>query len=597
MRPRSTRLGSRADRIATVVRREAEIANRGVTVEHIRGAWERHTGQAAPASFAAEVFSLLRRGILIRIGGRVGTSLYAHRDSVVDRGGIGGDAEAILDALRSAHRRLRRPVSTREVSAELVRRAVQLESDDRNVVRKRLGSLATERQRGPAAGKTPKVRRIDEKSSASRPVTYWEPAGADVGGRRQPRSRAEAIREAIGEATQELGRPVSRTELRWWIDAHENRHPAAELLNRERLSADLSDTAKADRRYVGEAGRVHRVSSALACHGGAPERYTLGSPTPDDSGVCALLDAIYAYQPAAEMAEIEVLRNRGTVLEHLELLKLARLRHGALQRAVRDTVGADIIAIQISRARASLAILDRWFAETNLTRNQLDGRLRYLREAREHLDAVAELKPRGRTRKVQIIGEAAAAPAAHLDAIAQSTARLVDLPVARAARLFDDVRRLPVAAPPRGERIGADSPDPLSGLDRVDAVLACFDAVPLARTSVLLAEARGLLGRVLRDPDAMHRLIRLPRVDFAVRRAAVLALALLGHTVDVELAVPDPADADDTSAYVLASIIALGHDAYVALAAADRRAVGAARMVTDDALRRLEGGDYVCVVG
>lgn len=133
--------------------------------------------------------------------------------------------------------------------------------------------------------------------------------------------------------------------------------------------------------------------------------------------------------------------------------------------------------------------------------------------------------------------------------------------------------------------------------DRVDAVLACFDAVPLARTSVLLAEARGLLGRVLRDPDAMHQLIRLPRVDPAVRRAAVLALALLGHTLDLEAGVPDAGDADDTSAYVLASVIGLGHDAYGVLAAADRRAVGAARTVTDDALRRFDGGDYVCVVG
>ncbi len=195
------------------------------------------------------------------------------------------------------------------------------------------------------------------------------------------------------------------------------------------------------------------------------------------------------------------------------------------------------------------------------------------------------------------MGEATAVSALDLDAIAQSTARLVDLAPAQAARLFDSARRLPVARPPGSARIGASAPEPLSRLDRVDAVLACFDAIPLARTAVLLGEARGLLGRVLRDAGPLRRLLEDPNVDPVVCRAAVVAIGLLGETVGLEVAVPNASDADATTAYLLAAVIALGNESYGALARADRRAAGLARMVTDDALRRFDSGDCVCVVG
>ena len=131
----------------------------------------------------------------------------------------------------------------------------------------------------------------------------------------------------------------------------------------------------------------------------------------------------------------------------------------------------------------------------------------------------------------------------------------------------------------------------------MDAVLACFDAVPLARTSVLLGEARGILGRVLRDPEPLRRQMDATELDPAVRRAAVVGLALLGEEVALEEAVPDAGDADDAAAYIIAAIAAAGAGAYDLLVLADRRSLGAGRAVTDDALRRFDGGDYVCVAG
>ena len=72
----------------------------------------------------------------------------------------------------------------------------------------------------------------------------------------------------------------------------------------------------------------------------------------------------------------------------------------------------------------------------------------------------------------------------------------MDLAPAPAERLFDSFCPPWVARTPGMEGIGASAPEPLSCFDWVAAVLACFDVVPLARTSVLHREARGLLGRV-----------------------------------------------------------------------------------------------------
>jgi hypothetical protein len=67
---------------------------------------------------------------------------------------------------------------------------------------------------------------------------------------------------------------------------------------------------------------------------------------------------------------------------------------------------------------------------------------------------------------------------------------------------------------------------PLALLDWVDALLAVYDAVPVARAAALLAGARELLGRVLRDPAVVAHVLADGRGDPLARRSAVGGTAL-----------------------------------------------------------------------
>jgi hypothetical protein len=70
----------------------------------------------------------------------------------------------------------------------------------------------------------------------------------------------------------------------------------------------------------------------------------------------------------------------------------------------------------------------------------------------------------------------------------------------------------------------------------------------------------------------------------------VLALGLLGHVVELEKAVPDTERADDTAAWILATVVADPVGARDRLRVADRRARARARKVTEPTLPRLRVG-------
>lgn len=595
MRPPSTRPGSRADQISTLVKVQSTQLGRGLTIAEIRAGWCRQHAGEVPESFTADVFSLIRRGVLIRVGGRVGSSLYAHPEASIGEEGVSSDAEKILRALRTLHKRERRPLATREVANELRRIGAQLESEDPNVVRKRLGSLAETRKRGISTGKAPKVRKIVRRSATGRSITYWEPARSRSSAPPAPASRADAVRMAIAGASEASGRPVSRSELRCWIEAHDSDSNAV-VLRGCRLATVITDTVKTDADFVGDGGRIHQVTTPLSCHGGAPERYMLGPPTPDDVVVCCLLDALYAYQPSEEVAEIGALRRRAEMLNEPALIGLADTREFVLAMTIHAAVGPRISAV-IDKAFRALDIQQEWLRLSDLSRDVHGQRTAELQQTLEGLRTVRALPNIMGSRDLRVVGEAGTAKYVDIAPLAESTGRLVDLDGERAQRLVERARRLPFAEPAGVERLGLGTPDPLSRLDRVDAVLACVDAVPLARTSVLVNEARALLGRVLRDDLPLRDLLKHRSVDPMVRRAAVVAIGLLGQTISLEEAVSNASNTDDTAAYILSTVLALCEEAGDRLREVDLRAAGAARSVTDDARRRFDGRDLICVVG
>jgi hypothetical protein len=89
------------------------------------------------------------------------------------------------------------------------------------------------------------------------------------------------------------------------------------------------------------------------------------------------------------------------------------------------------------------------------------------------------------------------------------------------------------------------------------ALLRCFAA---PRANAPIANATRLLGHVIRDAAfTLEPLFggALEHAPFA-RRTAVVALGLLGEHIDLEIAVPDRSDPEDSAAWVMWTVICRG---------------------------------------
>ena len=112
-----------------------------------------------------------------------------------------------------------------------------------------------------------------------------------------------------------------------------------------------------------------------------------------------------------------------------------------------------------------------------------------------------------------------------------------------------------------------------------------------------LARRYGMARHTRRVRRGHHRKLGLrARRDGFGRRTLVLALGLLGRVVEWDEAVPNPERADDTSAWVLGTVLADPVAARDRVREADRRARSGARKITDTALLRLRAGYGYSVV-
>lgn len=161
-------------------------------------------------------------------------------------------------------------------------------------------------------------------------------------------------------------------------------------------------------------------------------------------------------------------------------------------------------------------------------------------------------------------------------------------------------RRFPVPGPdrPAGTVVGPGEPH----LDRVDVLLAIYDAKPFARATTLLTGARRLLGHVLRDPAVPRAVLAEPTgVAPVTRRSLAVVLGLLGEAPPLDAALHGPDALAAAEAYALGAVLAHLGARDPTLAALDRAAAarpgaGAAR-VLDKARRRVETGTVLAVVG
>lgn len=374
----TTKPGSRAHRLVQLIRALTEELGRGVEVGEIRDAYESRTDDEPPDSLTAEISSLKRRGILEVVGGRPGHSLYAPADSDLDFHHRQDDGVVlVLKALRSAFEREKRPLATREVQQEVERRDGHLDSDNPDVVRRHLHTLTRRRERGPEEFQKPQAIKFSTTTTAGFDAAYWVPAGEELPDDWgfAPRSVAEALRRAVVHTTGELGRPISRRELLWWLDGPGAEHPAGEMLQRERLGTDLSETRRNDAEHRGEDGWLHIVSNRLTCYGGPWIRYSSGPPADEAASVGALEDACAVLQLDDELWSLRGLETQVQMdVKPEPFITLVDARRSAITETLQEaTADADPSRL-LDQARAANRCLRGWVEGASLTDGQREDR-------------------------------------------------------------------------------------------------------------------------------------------------------------------------------------------------------------------------------
>lgn len=592
-----TRPGSRAHTIFTVATELANRLGRGAEVPELREAFEQETGTRAPPSFTSEVHSLKRRGLLEVVGGRASHSLLAPAGFEPDRGHREDDEVlVVLRALRAAYGRLGRPASTREVEAAAGRLGVPFTPDNANTVRQHLHTLCRETERGPRAARMPKARKITIKAPSGQPTSHWLPANAEPKrlATAAARSKSAAIRLAVGRVQDVLGRPATRTEIRWWLDGPGVEEAVSSALSSRHAGRRLGKAWEWDQRSGGEPGRLHRVVTPFTCHGGPPVRWSLGPPGQAAEALCHLDDLVSALRPADESESIRRLERRADALGSPPLMRLADIRRGLLAAVLREPQtgmepeeAAGVLAEAADGQRDWVARdLDaRAEAKVPARLRGLDERISQLNAAR----AVLRFTPEGALPQLRIVGEAGTATWDELAPALHATSARLGLGTAKSSRLIDAARRFPKGETPGRERFGAAGEHALSVLDRPDVMGLLYDLFRLPRTTALMRDAQLCLGFVLRDGALLRELFEdVPPGDRTARRVLVVAMGLIGEPLELETAIPEPGDPEMTEAWLLSVVLGRWLDAADGIRLADRRAQGAARRATDKALARIE---------
>jgi hypothetical protein len=604
--------GSRASRILAVAGDLAIRLGRGAEVAELRAAFEDACGSPAPGSFTSEVISLAERGLLERTGGRAGHTLYAPTGSGLTGIEMDDDnALLVLRALRSACRRLRRAVSTREVAQELRRLGLTLKDAKANSVRKYLETLTQSRIRGAEGFRRAMAERVHVESASAVRSAYWSIPDSKTAAA-APRSRADALRLALANTEMDLFRPTSRSEIRWYLATPagaalvEGVLPAKRGQKRDQrrsISDDLQDLARHDRAGRWEFGRVHTVTTAYTAHGGGPPRYVLSPPAPVDQALCELEDALTALRPADEAHLISVASRRAAMANSEPLAFLADVRRDLLRALLAEaTHGFPDVAHLIHRGRLAGASLRRWVDEAGdaITAHQREARIRFLEERAFNLDAVAGLLLRRRPADPPLfahVGSAGLASYSEVDDLIHCAARHLGVRRTSAHGLVQRARRFP-AEGDFAERFTSPARAPLARLDRVDVMVDLWEPFQVPRALAAIKSAHLALGHVLRDADLIASLFRLtakPRAGD--RRTLIVMLGLLGVVPELEEVCPDVEDSDDAAAWTLAVVLATAGAAERPLSLGRRIFKGQARRLVDTALMRIEGRFVFSAVG
>jgi hypothetical protein len=567
------------------------------------------TGGSVPTA----INYLRRQGVLIPHG-RAGRLRYSHRDFPIsvpeEGGGRAVEENATVEVIEAYYRKHGQAMPTVEVTRALRERGIIFGRG--RSFNQFLDTLCQTLVRGAPSHRAPRIRRLDPPDQGGVRSKFWLPVSAPDGVSHPWRSRAGAVRALVAKAADELGRPVSRSEMLWWRLGHPDVDPLiATGVTEQQVTSTLHDTWRRDASFTGTHGRLHLVESAVTCWGGAAARFALSAPDAHALTRCGIGEVLYVARPADERDGVEDLTRLARELDSEVLAAVADLRHGRLTASVAAYVGANR-GRALAQEAASLTTLASWVDRAEGVRDTARyTRHRQVREWRRQLDglrSVLALAPAGGAgpRVVLVWAEDAqgvrVAPRA-LEPLGLAAAAQIDLRTPGSWRnLILRPRRFPipgvryaqVASRPGGN---AD----ITTIDRADALAALVAAAGDSSSAALVSAATHVMGFVLRDAGVLRAFLeQTPAREDYTRHALVVALGMLGSLPEMDLAVPDPHAPADWQAYIVAAAMAeLGHGRLIEiLAEADANALGsAAQSVTDRALGRAEAGLVMALLG
>ena len=434
--------GSRAADIAAAALAANRRTDRGLDVAGLRAAYTDATGNAPPPSLTAEVFSLVRRGVLVAVGGRAGRTLYAHRDAALARSDAPYDpAVPVLAALeRAVAQAGGHAVPTASVMREL--RAGGECSLHSTTVRSVLMTLARARHRGDPEARAPRVLHLGRPgdprwrpvAAALRPIpaathVAGSPSRADVAGPPHP-TRAAALRARLAEAHEALGRSPSLRELAWYLDGPGGATTAASWASSTALArqmamhrpvavdlrmgltalANVATTAEplswgsddvgpiATGAMEGAHARQPRRTPVVVVTttGGTRgsfggDRYALGGLSPSDVALHVFDAALDRLELHDEVEGIGWLRVQARRRRCPELETLAEARESVVRTELLTAIGSAEVADLCAASARALDVLEAWIAVAQASADARRLRRGTIVRHRMHLAAAGEL--------------------------------------------------------------------------------------------------------------------------------------------------------------------------------------------------------------
>jgi len=564
MSPPSTKPGSIAHRIAATVLAHNQAGGQGLSVTGARNALF-PAPLDAPKAFTSMFHSLVRRGVLVAVGGPPGDTQYAHHTVAADvqrrtpPNAADADLAAVERALYEASREKQRPVTTREVAAVLKAQNIRLESSDLNAVRVRLQRLARARRRGHSAWRAPRAEWCRVQDSSGRAMLHWAPAGSPfLEPPATPASAAAAVRTAVGLVSGALQRAVTRLDLVAWMKAHPQ-HPATQALAGYSLATVLDSTARFDRDRA-HAEALRKLDPITDECGTAPKRYYVGAGVGHMVATERLEHVAVGLRVADEMDSIMALGERAVRGRLPALIALAKERWQLLHSTVWRVVGDDpAVLMSVALALYVSYDVERQWLQTRRDPVDTSWHRRVLSERERHVRAAFALlagKSWGNhpflRRGTCWVRESTFAP--WTEALARA---YPDNPEAVRRAAFRGVRRQRVQrAPIIGRRITA----PHIEFDRVDGLLRMYEMAGAPRAQAYLVRAHNLLGPLVRDPKLVRPVLEeLRDTPGPDRDGATIALALLGVDWPDQTARPEDGDPFADEVRVLRAILATGN--------------------------------------